>query len=136
MSDQSVIQTVLDKINGIESPRVGYTDTLNIERRAKAKSKPKATALTEEQLVEIKALRSKLSIGRWIVEFIKADGSHRVMECTLDSRLIPNTEANAKEQVEKAVSAAVRVFDLEKGEWRSFRFDSLQKEPYKLGEAQ
>jgi hypothetical protein len=134
MSDQSVIQTVLDKINGVEPPRAGYTDTLNIERRAKAKSK--ATALTEEQLTEIKALRSKLSVGRWIVEFIKADGSHRVMECTLDSRLIPNTEANAKEQVEKAVSAAVRVFDLEKGEWRSFRFDSLQKEPYKLGEAQ
>jgi hypothetical protein len=134
MSDQSVIQTVLDKINGVEPPRAGYTDTLNIERRAKAKSK--ATALTEEQLTEIKALRSKLSVGRWIVEFIKADGSHRVMECTLDSRLIPNTEANVKEQVEKAVSAAVRVFDLEKGEWRSFRFDSLQKEPYKLGEAQ
>ena len=42
----------------------------------------------------------------------------------------------AVERKRPVISAAVRVFDLEKGEWRSFRFDSLQKEPYKLGEAQ
>lgn len=87
-------------------------------------------------------VRSLLQKGPITVTFVKADGTVRDMLCTLDSSRIPaqpdvtilsNSTANVDGLVEskkprKAPDPhSIRVYDLEKAEWRSFRFDRLQK---------
>ena len=77
------------------------------------------------------------------VQFVKADGSVREMLCTLDSNRIPVKPAPAvvvgtstanvdgltenKKPRKEPDPHSIRVYDLEKAEWRSFRFDRLQK---------
>jgi len=57
------------------------------------------------------------------VIFEKADGSERVMNCTLmESHLPPVDEDSPKRKVNDEVLA---VWDIDKGEWRSFRLDSV-----------
>lgn len=69
------------------------------------------------------------------VKFTKKDGSDRTMLCTLNESKIPSDKLpKAKEDGSPATSFttdAVRVFDTEKSEWRSFRFDSIKS--VKLG---
>ena len=69
------------------------------------------------------------------VKFTKKDGSDRTMLCTLNESKIPADKLpKAKEDGSPATSFttdAVRVFDTEKSEWRSFRFDSIKS--VKLG---
>lgn len=66
-----------------------------------------------------------------IVEFTKKDGTQRVMECTLHQTFIPEDKkpksANISDEIPVSPSTldAIRVFDLEKLEWRSFRWDSV-----------
>lgn len=59
------------------------------------------------------------------VTFTKADGSERVMICTLDMNLIPkdNHPKNYKESTNRD---NIKVFDLEINQWRSFRVDSVK----------
>jgi len=55
------------------------------------------------------------------VTFTKVNGEERVMECTLQEHMIPETDpANHKENKE-----VLPVFDIDKGSWRSFRLDSI-----------
>jgi hypothetical protein len=77
------------------------------------------------------------------VQFVKADGTVREMLCTLDSNRIPTKPAPAtvvgtstanvdgltesKKPRKEPDPHSIRVYDLEKAEWRSFRFDRLQK---------
>jgi hypothetical protein len=76
------------------------------------------------------------------VDFVKADGTERSMRCTLDSSRIPPVPAGTifkssvtnpdgltenKKPRKQPDPHSVRVFDTEKNEWRSFRFDRLQK---------
>lgn len=62
------------------------------------------------------------------VTFTKQDGSERAMHCTLIEELIP-TEKQPKTKTETGTPSgpAVRVFDVDKQEWRSFRWDSVTK---------
>lgn len=66
------------------------------------------------------------------VKFTKKDGSERTMLCTLNEQKIPFDKLpKAKEPTEETTTVAssvdaVRVFDVEKQEWRSFRFDSIK----------
>jgi hypothetical protein len=60
------------------------------------------------------------------VTFTKKDGTERQMLCTLDMSGIPEehqpkTDGNATAKNNEAV----RVYDLEKEAWRSFRLDSV-----------
>jgi hypothetical protein len=78
----------------------------------------------------IKSLLQKSAIT---VTFTKADGTDREMLCTLDVTKLPPVAApvdgivkEAKER-KKPDEHSLRVFDLEKNEWRSFRFDRLKK---------
>ena len=64
-----------------------------------------------------------LRAGETTVRFTKVDGSERTMRCTLAENYIP-TDKQPKEAGSTAGSA-LRVFDLDKGEWRSFRLQSL-----------
>lgn len=61
------------------------------------------------------------------VVFTKADGTERTMQCTLNEGRIPtDKQPKTKEDHSKTVGPAQRVFDTEKQEWRSFRWDSVK----------
>jgi hypothetical protein len=71
------------------------------------------------------------------VTFTKKDGSERKMFCTLAESRIPaekqpKSQASDSEVVKNGDGSAVRVFDTEKSEWRSFRWDSVTKLEYTL----
>ena len=73
---------------------------------------------------EKNALRDHLKNGIVIVRFKKKDGTERNMKCTLKESFVPNYEK--KSDRVKAVNEEVcSVFDLDKSEWRSFRYDSV-----------
>ena len=85
----------------------------------------------------IKSLLQKSTIT---VTFVKADGTVRDMNCTLNYDFIPTDKApkaTPSGSVDGLVTESksptdpnlhsLRVFDLEKNEWRSFRFDRLKK---------
>jgi len=81
-------------------------------------------------------VRSLLQITEVTVEFVKADGTVREMRCTLDGSRIPAppvpvgpVDGIVKESKQRKATdpESIRVFDLDKNEWRSFRFDRLQK---------
>jgi hypothetical protein len=61
------------------------------------------------------------------VTFTKKDGTNREMLCTLAEGKIPADKQPKTETTSETSGSAVRVFDLEKSEWRSFRWDSVTK---------
>lgn len=71
------------------------------------------------------------------VTFIKKDGTERQMFCTLAESKIP-TEKQPKSQASDSTTTgsrndeSVRVFDTEKQEWRSFRWDSVKQVRFEL----
>lgn len=67
------------------------------------------------------------------IVFTKKDGTEREMRCTLVESKIP-TDKQPKTQSEgsQTVGSTVRVFDTEKQEWRSFRWDSVKKVSFDL----
>jgi hypothetical protein len=66
------------------------------------------------------------------ITFIKKDGSSRDMFCTLVESRIPTDKQPKTETTSKDSGSAVRVFDTEKQEWRSFRWDSVTKVGFEL----
>ena len=96
---------------------------------------------------EIRAwVKGLLITSEITVDFVKADGTERSMRCTLDASRIPRSVVPVTSVASPSSSTAnidglsesrkprktpdphsVRVFDTEKGEWRSFRFDRLKK---------
>lgn len=73
----------------------------------------------------IEIVKNHLSDGPVSVTFTKSDGSERIMLCTTCLEDIP-TDKHPKEDTKRNYSDEVqRVFDLEKQEWRSFRWDSV-----------
>jgi hypothetical protein len=71
------------------------------------------------------------------VVFTKKDGTDREMFCTLSESRIPN-DKQPKSQASDSTTAgqgndsAVRVFDTQKQEWRSFRWDSVKEVRFEL----
>jgi hypothetical protein len=61
------------------------------------------------------------------VTFTKKDGTEREMLCSLIESNIPTDKQPKAETASQTSGSAVRVFDLEKSEWRSFRWDSVTK---------
>ena len=84
----------------------------------------------------VKSLLQKSTIT---VTFVKADGTDRKMLCTLNWDFIPSAAIitpsspvdgivkESKKPRKEPDPHSLRVFDLEKQEWRSFRFDRLKK---------
>ena len=82
-------------------------------------------------------VKSLLQKGPITVTFTKADGTERDMLCTLDPSRLPAVpmvtvagkldEAGIPRQRKQPDEHSIRVYDLEKNEWRSFRFDRLKK---------
>ena len=59
------------------------------------------------------------------VTFTKKNGDTREMLCTLEMRNIPDYMRPVSESAVKDNPEVIRVFDMEKYEWRSFRVDSV-----------
>ena len=55
------------------------------------------------------------------ITFTKVNGEERVMDCSLQEHMIPQTEESNRKKNEEVLP----VFDINKGEWRSFRLDSV-----------
>ena len=86
-------------------------------------------------------VRGLLQNSEVTVTFTKADGTDRDMLCTLDhSRIsvrpvVPTTSTapvdgivrESRKPKKEPDPHSIRVFDLEKQEWRSFRFERLKK---------
>jgi len=71
------------------------------------------------------------------ITFTKKDGSERVMKCTLDPELLPKVEpklVTEDKKPRKESITSMRVFDLEKNEWRSFTIKSIKHISATLGE--
>jgi hypothetical protein len=67
------------------------------------------------------------------ITFTKKDGTLRDMRCTLSEGRIPTDKHPKSEGTStKDSESAVRVFDTEKQEWRSFRWDSVTKVSFDL----
>jgi len=69
------------------------------------------------------------------VTFTKKDGTTRDMQCTLVEGRIPADKKPTQESAttsSQTSGSAVRVFDTEKNEWRSFRWDSVTKVGFTL----
>jgi len=88
-----------------------------------------------EKLLFKEWLQGLLKDGEVNVTFFKADGTIREMRCTLESSLLPKVDFEPKEGAtpRKRSDEALAVFDLDKNEWRSFRFDKIKEVRYTLG---
>jgi len=63
------------------------------------------------------------------VTFTKKDGEERVMNCTLASGIIPSVHqpsGESKKEIKENLDV-IRVFDVDKVGWRSFRVDAVKK---------
>jgi len=75
-------------------------------------------------------LKNMLPMGPMTVTFTKADGTERVMKCTLDPTLLPKVEPKPiteDKKPRKESETSIRVFDLEKNEWRSFTVTKVKR---------
>lgn len=73
-------------------------------------------------MVDNMAVKNRLAEGETRVSFTKSNGERRNMRCTTSIKLIPEDKLSP---VDGSTDEVQRVFDLEKGEWRSFRWDSV-----------
>jgi hypothetical protein len=86
------------------------------------------TIMTEAQLEKRAQIRNYLQVGKWVVEFTKADGTNSIMECTLDPKLLPESDptvfagAGRPEQLH-----LLHVYALDRQGWRSFITNNLQR---------
>ena len=65
--------------------------------------------------------------------FKKKDDTIREMKCTLAEEKLPTIEKKT-DRVRKENDSVISVFDIEKGEWRSCRYDSIKQINFTLGE--
>ena len=67
------------------------------------------------------------------VTFTKVDGTERVMNCTLKPELLPEVKPLAEgKQPRKESSTSIRVYDLEKQEWRSFTTKNVTRVEFSI----
>jgi len=83
-------------------------------------------------------VRRLLQTTELVGEFVKSDGTLRVMRCTLNPEQFPVVPINVPVSVDGIVKESrsarklpdphsIRVFDLDQQAWRSFRFDRLRR---------
>lgn len=100
-----------------------------------------ADGSVEEQDQFRRAVREVLHLTTVLVEFEKADGSTRVMTCTLSDAhgakytktpIVENAAADAAKP-KKVNTDVCPVWDIHAGAWRSFRWDRLKRIDFKVG---
>jgi hypothetical protein len=79
-------------------------------------------------------LRAILQDGVVSITFTKKDGDERVIKATLKEDLIPFDMIPKGTSTRKKSEESQSVFDVEKDEWRSFRWDSIKHFSFSIGE--
>jgi len=74
----------------------------------------------------LKELLHDINVKNLCITFTKSDGTDREMRCTLSPVLIP-AEKHPKQSDRSYPETTCRVFDLDKGEWRSFKWESVKE---------
>lgn len=90
------------------------------------------TAEAKEQKKFRTWLTSHLKAGPVELTFQKKDGTMRVMKCSLREDHMPSYEKKT-ERVRATNEETLSVVDLEKNEWRSFRYDSIRRIEFSIG---
>ena len=78
-------------------------------------------------MIQINALKHFLTNGVVQVNFEKVDGTLRRMNCTLVTeymKVLEDVESSSKKRASN--SSVASVWDLDKNDWRSFRYDSVK----------
>lgn len=87
---------------------------------------------TSEREIAIDWLKGILREQTVRVKFLKADGSERVLHCTLKEGVaIPHTKTTEREK--KQNDNVMPVWDVENNAWRSFRLDSVISIEFDIG---
>lgn len=79
-------------------------------------------------------LKGILHVNPVTVTFTKKDGTERVMRCTLQPELLPKIEIKEDAKPRKESTTSMRVFDLDKSEWRSFTIKNVKHIQTVIGE--
>lgn len=84
-----------------------------------------------------KWLKGILAVSEATITFTKVDGTERVMKCTLEASKLPVVELkeDAKPRKQSDSTKALRVFDLDKNEWRAFTIKNIKRIEFSLGES-
>jgi hypothetical protein len=75
-----------------------------------------------------KKIKTLLHSNVCTITFVKTNGEEREMVCTLLEQFLPLQETNTDNPIEfrrRSSNESVAVWDLEKNDWRSFRYDSI-----------
>ena len=90
------------------------------------------TQMNEKDQKEFrKWIRGVLKMHETTITFMKKDGTERKMLCTLIEDKIPSEKVPKKSEKSQS-EQSIAVFDVEKSDWRSFRFDSVKKIEFAL----
>jgi hypothetical protein len=73
-----------------------------------------------------KWIKDMMHFGPIRVHFQKKDGSIRIMNCTLEESVVVPHEKTT-DRVKEQNDEVCPVWDIDKGAWRSFRYDSVTK---------
>ena len=90
------------------------------------------TAIPEEQERYREWLQGVLKMHTVDLTFRKKDDTIRKMKCTLIESMLPVIEKKT-DRVRKENNDVISIFDLEKNEWRSCRYDSIESITFDLG---
>lgn len=82
----------------------------------------------------VKGLLHDSNISNLRITFIKSDGTDREMRCTLVESVIP-ADKIPKSKDRPTPESTQRVFDTEKQEWRSFKWESVKQVNFDIGSA-
>lgn len=87
-------------------------------------SSVKGTVAALKEIPTEETLTQMLKARVLKVTFLKLDGDQRIMTCTKDTNLIPESKRPTSARAGK--SGTVNVWDLTANDWRSFRYDRVQ----------
>ncbi len=79
------------------------------------------TASNETRSGMIKTLKENICR----VDFVKANGESRIMNCTLNFSNIPKEAHPKNESVDSWPEGLIKVYDIQANGWRSFKIDSV-----------
>lgn len=92
-----------------------------------------SSANEEERKIFREWLNGVLRMHYVNVHFRKKDGSIRIMNCTLQEGKTSDYEKKT-DRVKAVSEDTCPVFDIDKKEWRSFRYDSITEIRFNLGD--
>lgn len=90
------------------------------------------TSVSEDEQEQFRSwLRGVLRTETIRLTFTKKDGTIREMKCTLSESKLPKQEQ--QKEARKLNDVSMPVFDLDKNEWRAFRFDAVNRISFTMG---